>query len=139
MARRRCVGVHDGECLGALGSRPVPLGVRLGDEQRHSLSSSLPVTPAPGTQSTRVSVRQLLPESVTLAASSSILVERGIGRHFDLGVWMLGHRPDHPPRAEIRVRVGVRIQVYLGQGQELWYGTDRVPRTLAWPLALPDR
>ena len=113
-----------------------PLGVRLGDEQRHSLSSSLPVTPAPGTQSTRVSVRQLLPESVTLAASSSILVERGIGRHFDLGVWMLGDPPDHPPRAEIRVRVGVRIQAYLRQGQELWYGTDRVPRTPARPLEL---
>lgn len=105
-----------------------PRGQGIPDSRHIAPAATVSDSEVPGTWPTRVQARQLTRASHALAAASSIQVIRGVGRHYDIGIWAVGDPPEQPPRTEIRVRVGVRVQAYLRRGENLWYGAHILPQ-----------
>src|SRR5689334_3787508 len=76
---------------------------------------------------------------VALAAAEVPTVSFGHGRHVDIGVWERDDPPDVPPRAEVRVRIGVAARIYQKQGDAVWYGRTRLPRTASDAMEMTVR
>jgi hypothetical protein len=110
----------------AAGAEPAPTAT--GTTSAAPPTSAAEVRPSQRLSRLRVAVPGR-PDRQALAAAEAPTISFGRGQQIDVAVWAPDDQPSEPPRAEIRVRIGLRARIYQRRGEPVWYQGTQLPRT----------